>query len=172
MFLCSGCAHKNVHAAAPVVVPPTPPAPIPSTDKTKSPDSIPAPATPAPKNPVPNNPPAELNPKPATPKRPETSSPSPSAAPERPAAPQISPQISPADQSQLQQQANQLIATTQQNLHHSDGRQLNSTQKDMVDKIRSFLAQAQEAMTTSDWERAKKLSDKAYLLSLELLKTL
>lgn len=171
-FLCSGCAQNRVHASAPVTVPPNPPAPVPVADKGKSsPDSIPAPTTPAPKNPVPTTPPADLNPKPENPKRPETSSPQP-AEPERPAAPQISPQISPSDQSQLQQQANQLISSTQQNLHRSDGRQLNSTQKDMVDKIRGFLAQAQNALTTSDWERAKKLSDKAYLLSLELLKTL
>ena len=170
-FLCSGCSHSRVHASAPVTVPPNPPAPVPVPDKSQSPDSIPAPSTPAPKNPVPTNPPADLNPKPETPKRPETSSPQ-TTEPERPTAPQISPQISPSDQSQLQQQANQLINTTQQNLHHSDGRQLNSTQKDMVDKIRGFLAQAQDALTTSDWERAKKLSDKAYLLSLELLKTL
>ena len=170
-FLCSGCTHNRVHASAPVTVPPNPPAPVPVADKSKSPDSIPAPTTPAPKNPVPSTPPAELNPKPETPKRPETSSPQP-AQPERPSAPQISPQISPSDQSQLQQQANQLITSTQQNLHRSDGRQLNSTQKDMVDKIRGFLAQAQDAITTADWERAKKLSDKAYLLSLELVKTL
>jgi len=57
-------------------------------------------------------------------------------------------------------------------LHRSDGRRLNPTQQDMVDKIRSFLAQAQSAMSTSDWSRAKNLSQKAYLLSLELVKTL
>ncbi|HKF52184.1 MAG TPA: hypothetical protein VKB26_07715, partial [Candidatus Acidoferrales bacterium] len=62
--------------------------------------------------------------------------------------------------------------TTQQNLHHADGHDLNATQKDMVDKIRGFLDQAQQAIQTADWERAKNLSQKAYLLSLDLLKTL
>lgn len=138
--------------------------------KTQSPDSIPAPATPAPKNPVPTTPPPELNPQPDNPRRPETAAPNP--PPARPTAPQISPQISSTDQSQLQQQADQLIARAEQNLHRSDGRRLNPTQQDMVDKIRSFLAQAQSAMSTSDWSRAKNLSQKAYLLSLELVKTL
>ncbi|MFZ0333599.1 MAG: hypothetical protein WAN10_00110 [Candidatus Acidiferrales bacterium] len=167
---CSGCSHHNVQAAAPLSVPPVPPAPIPSQDTTKSPASIPAPSTPAPANPVSGTPPA-LNPKPDSPKRPVTTAPPPSEA-ERPAAPQISPQISPSDQSQLQQQANQYVATAQQNLHHADGRDLNANQKDMVDKIRGFLDQAQHAIQASDWESAKNFSQKAYLLSLDLLKTL
>ncbi|HLW81409.1 MAG TPA: hypothetical protein VKS20_05145 [Candidatus Acidoferrales bacterium] len=170
LFLCSGCAHRHAHAAAPVTVPPVPPSPVPTPSTTKPQVSIPAPTTPAPKNPVSTTPPPELNPKPENPKRPETSPPV--SEPTRPAAPQISPQISPSDQSQLQQRADKLIANAQQNLHRFDGRQLNSTQKDMVDKIRGFLAQAQDAIGTSDWERATRLSEKAYLLSLDLLKTL
>ena len=169
-LFCSGCTHNNVHAAAPVTVPPVPPSPVPAQDTTKSPASIPAPATPAPKNPASTTSPPALNPKPDTPKRPETTPPA--SEPERPTAPQISPQISPSDQSQLQQQANQYVATAQQNLHHADGHDLNATQKDMVDKIRGFLDQAQQAIQTSDWDRAKNLSQKAYLLSLDLLKTL
>lgn len=170
-FICSGCAHK-VHAAAPVTVPPEPPAPVPTQDTTKSPASIPAPSTPAPASPVSGTPP-NLNAKPDTPKRPATTTPA-SSEPEeaKPAPPEISPQISPSDQSQLQQQAGQFVATAQQNLHRADGRDLNDTQKDMVDKIRGFLDQAQQAIQTSDWERAKNLSQKAYLLSLDLLKTL
>ena len=171
-LLCSGCTHNGVHAAAPVTVPPNPPAPVATQDTTKSPASIPAPNTGAPANPVSTTsaPPA-LNPKPDNPKRPVTTPPA-SAEGDRPAAPQISPQISPSDQSQLQQQAKQYVATTQQNLHHADGRDLNATQQDMVDKIRGFLDQAQQASQTADWERAKNLSEKAYLLSLDLLKTL
>lgn len=42
----------------------------------------------------------------------------------------------------------------------------------MVDKIRGWLDQAQQAIQTSDWERAKNLSQKAYRLSLDLVKTL
>lgn len=169
-FLCSGCAGRRVHAAAPVTVPSKPPAPIPAQDNTKSPASIPAPTTPAPANPVSTSSPPPLNSEPDKPKRPVSTPPA--SEPERPAAPQISPQISASDQSQLQQQANQFVTTTQQNLHHADGHDLNATQKDMVDKIRGFLDQAQQAIQTADWERAKNLSQKAYLLSLDLLKTL
>ena len=168
-LLCSGCVHNKVHAAAPVTVPPAP-SPVPSQDTSKSPASIPAPVTPAPQNPVPSNPPPGLSPKPDNPKRPATSAPP--TEPEKPEAPQISPQISASDQTQLRQQADQYVANAQQNLHHTDGRDLNSTQKDMVDKIHGFLDQAQQAIQSSDWERAKNLSQKAYLLSLDLLKTL
>ncbi len=169
-LFCSGCAHHKVQAAAPLTVPPVSPSPIPSQDTTKSPASIPAPSTPAPANPVSETPPT-LNPKPDTPKRPVATTP-PASEAERPAAPQISPQISPSDKSQLQQQASQYVATAQQNLHHADGRDLNPAQKDMVDKIRGFLDQAQQAIQGSDWESAKNFSQKAYLLSLDLLKTL
>lgn len=169
-FFCSGCVHNKVHAAAPVTVAPVAPSPVPPQDTTKSPASIPTPVTPAPQNPVPSTPPPGLSPKPDNPKRPATSAPP--AEPDKPAAPQISPQISASDQSQLRQQAGQYVTNAQQNLHHADGRDLNSTQKDMVDKIHGFLDQAQQAIQTSDWERAKNLSQKAYLLSLDLLKTL
>jgi hypothetical protein len=172
-LFCSGCAHNKVHAAAPVTVSPTPPAPVATQDTTKSPASIPAPNTGTPASPVSTtSAPTALNPKPDNPKRPVTTPPAASADQDHPAAPQISPQISASDQSQLQQQANQYVATTTQNLHHADGRDLNATQKDMVDKIRGWLDQAQQAIQTSDWERAKNLSEKAYLLSLDLLKTL
>ena len=170
-LFCSGCAGRKVHAAAPVAVPATPPSPIPTQDSTKSPASIPAPTTPLPTNPVSTTSPPPLNSEPDKPRRPVSTPPA-SSEPERPAAPQISPQISPSDQSQLQQQAKQFVATTEQNLQHTDGHDLNATQKDMVEKIRGFLDQAQQAIQTTDWERAKNLSQKAYLLSLDLLKTL
>jgi hypothetical protein len=172
-IFCAGCAQNKVHAAAPVTVPPVPPSPVPTQDTSKSPASIPAPTTPAPVNPASttsaSSPP--LNSTPDSPKKPVTAPPA-SSEPERPAAPQISPQISASDQSQLQQQANQYVANAGENLHKADGRNLNATQKDMVDKIRGFLDQAQQAIQTSDWQRAKNLSQKAYLLSLDLVKTL
>lgn len=168
-LFCAGCSQHKVHAAAPVAVPPVPPSPIPTQDNSKSPASIPAPTTPAPANPATNGSSPNLNSTPDNPKKPATSPPP--SEPERPAAPQISPQISASDESQLQQQANRYVATASENLHRSDGRDLNATQKDMVDKIRGFLDQAQQAIQTSDWERAKNLSQKAYLLSLDLIKT-
>lgn len=168
--LCAGCSRNNVRAAAPVTVPPIPPSPVPSKDTSKSPASIPAPAAPAPENPGSNATSPALNSPPGSPKKPATATP-PSSDTERPAAPQISPQISASAQSQLQQQANQYVATATENLHRADNRELNTTQKDMVDKIRSFLNQAQQAIQASDWERAKNLSQKAYLVSLDLIKT-
>lgn len=163
----SGCLRHKVHAA-PVVVPVEPPAPVATSGTTKSPASIPAPSTPGPKNPEPATPPPGLTPKPDALKRPTTAAPE----PERPAAPQISPQISASDQAELTKQTQQYVATSQQNLHRADGRELNPGQRDMVDKIHGFLDQAQDAIRTSDWSRAKNLSQKAYLLSLELVKTL
>lgn len=168
--LCAGCSRNNVRAAAPVTVPPIPPSPIPATDTSKSPASIPAPAIPVPENPASHATSPALNFPPASPRRPVSAAPSPSES-ERPTAPQISPQISASAQSQLQQQATQYVTTATENLHRADNRELNTTQRDMVDKIRSFLNQAQQAIQASDWERAKNLSQKAYLVSLDLIKT-
>jgi len=80
--------------------------------------------------------------------------------------------MSQSDQVELTKQTQQYVTTAQQNLHRADGRELNTNQHDMVDKIRGFLEQAQDAIRTSDWSRAKNLSQKAYLLSIELVKTL
>jgi len=169
--LLSGCSGKKVHAAAPVTVPAQPPVPVATPETTRSPASIPAPNTPTPKNPAPSNPPPDLAPQPDKLKRPAPTTP-PATEPTRPEAPQISPQLSPADQAQLEKETNQLIADSQQNLHRADGRDLNASQKDMVDKINGWLDQSRDAVRTSDWARAKNLAQKAYLLSLELIKTL
>ena len=80
--------------------------------------------------------------------------------------------MSQSDQVELTKQTQNYVATAQQNLHRADGRELNTSQHDMADKIRGFLDQAQDAIRTSDWSRAKNLSQKAYLLSIELVKTL
>ncbi|MHB8524691.1 MAG: hypothetical protein ACYDD2_00830 [Candidatus Acidiferrales bacterium] len=167
-LLSTGCLRHKVRAAAPIAVPLEPPSPVVTSEPAKSPAAVPAPSAPGPKNPEPSTPPPDLTPKPGTLRRPVT------AAPEapRPAAPQISPQISSSDQAQLTKQTQQYIGDAQQNLHRAGGRQLNPSQRDMVDKIRGFLGQAQDAIRTSDWSRAKNLAEKADLLSLELVKTL
>lgn len=64
--------------------------------------------------------------------------------------------MSPSDQVELTKQTQQYVTTAQQNLHRADGHELNTSQHDMVDKIRGFLEQAQDAIRTSDWSRAKK----------------
>lgn len=52
-----------------------------------------------------------------------------------------------------------------------NGRKLNATQNDMVEKIRGFLGQAQEAIQAGDWFRAQNLASKAELLSEELVRS-
>jgi hypothetical protein len=86
----------------------------------------------------------------------------------RPTAPLISPQLSPAEQAALQRRTNESIATAENNLRQSAGRQLNPAQRELVEKINGFLTQAREALQDSDWGRAQNLAQKAQLLSIDL----
>ncbi len=86
-----------------------------------------------------------------------------------PSAPQISPQLAPQDQARAQSDAEADLNTARQNLNSVAGRQMNSTQQDLADKIRSFMAQAREAVTAGDWLTAKNLAEKARVLSEELV---
>lgn len=95
-----------------------------------------------------------------------------SAPSTRPAPPQISPQISPADQEAYQKRTNDSISEAQKNLQHTSGHQLSSSQQEMVDKIRAFISQAQDAVQSDDYPRAQNLAQKAQLLSVELVNTL
>lgn len=163
----SGCRKRTVMAAPPVIVAPTPAetqppaAPAAETKTEPAPQTPPAttpPATPAPRpaprrsNPPPNTPPPE-NPAPAPPKTP---------------APQISPQLSPGDQASYERKTNEDIAAAEKNLQQAYGRELNTSQHDLVEKINSFLGQAREAARASDWARASTLAQKAHVLSTEL----
>jgi outer membrane biosynthesis protein TonB len=87
-------------------------------------------------------------------------------------APQISPQLSPDESARDQASAKKDIQTAQQNLDSANGKRLTVNQRDMADKIRGFLKQAQDAIAISDWSRAKSLAEKARLLSDELVKSL
>ena len=88
-----------------------------------------------------------------------------------PSAPQISPQLAPQDQARAQSDAEADLNTARQNLNSVAGRQMNSTQQDLADKIRSFMAQAREAITAGDWLAAKNLAEKARVLSEELVRS-
>jgi hypothetical protein len=120
-----------------------------------------------------NTPPAKPAPKPAPRNAPGASQPPPeNPEPEhaaRPPAPQISPQLSPADQAALEKKTNANVASAEKNLQQAYGRELNSGQHDLVEKINSFLGQAREATRAADWVRANNLAEKAYLLSVELV---
>ena len=87
----------------------------------------------------------------------------------RPVVPQISPQLSPGDQASYQRKTNEDVVTAERNLQEASGKQLNAGQQDLIEKIRSFLAQSREASKGGDWARAQNLSQKARLLSIELM---
>src|SRR5580704_8617918 len=162
-----GCLTKNnPKAAAPVAA-----APAPSLADSKPLTTI-APDTTA-------TPPLAVAPvrtKPAPPAhKPATETASENAAEtaaSRPAAPQISPQISPGDQVTFQRKTEDDINTTQRNLNQTVGKQLSAAQLDLVEKIKSFVGQSNEASKTGDWARAQNLSQKARLLSAELVESL
>jgi hypothetical protein len=177
-----GCAQKSVKAAAPVAAAPAPSLADSKPLTTIAPDTT---ATPPPENvPPPPNPPStstlELpvtpaRTKPAPPvRKPPTDTPAENATeqPSRPAAPQISPQISPGDQAAFQRKTEDDVAVAQSNLQRSAGKQLSAAQRDLVEKIQSFLTQSREASQTGDWARAQNLSQKARLLSNELIESL
>ncbi len=92
--------------------------------------------------------------------------------PARPAAPQISPQLSAVDQASYQRKTTDDVSAARKNLQAAQGKQLNSAQQDLVDKIRSFLAQSLDASKVGDWARAQTLAQKARLLSGELVNSL
>jgi hypothetical protein len=60
----------------------------------------------------------------------------------------------------------------QKNLKQANGKVLNAAQQDLQEKIRSFLAQSDEAGKAGDWSRAQTLAQKARLLSVELVDSL
>jgi len=106
----------------------------------------------------------------SVPARPRVSAP---PAPENaPAAkvetPLIVPQLSPQESRALQEQTNQSASEAMKNLATADGKTLNVTQIDLASKVRSFLADSEEAAHAGDWRRARNLARKAEVLSQEL----
>jgi hypothetical protein len=174
----AGCPEKNVHAATPATAAPVasdiahpmsvapdttavPPLeatvapPAPPASSTTSPVTLPATKPPAPRRPV----------------APTEAASEPDTTP-KPAAPQISPQLSAGDQASYQRKTADDISTAEANLQRAGGRQLNAAQQDLIEKIRSFLGQSRDAGKGGDWIRAQNLSQKARLLSAELIDSL
>jgi hypothetical protein len=175
----SGCADNNVHAAAPVAGPPAAAEPV--HPMSVAPDTSAAPpleATappPAPPTAASATAPVTLPAgKPPAPRRPagQTEAASEPEAAAHPAAPQISPQLSAGDQASYQHKTTDDISTAEANLQRVGARQLSAAQQDLVEKIRSFLAQSRDAGKGGDWVRAQNLSQKARLLSAELIDSL
>ena len=102
----------------------------------------------------------------------EASSDTQAEQPARTPPPQISPQLSPGDQATLRRTTGEDINVAQKNLQQANGKVANAAQSDLVEKIRSFLAQSDEAGKAGDWSRAQTLAQKARLLSVELVDSL
>ncbi len=165
-FCVAGCPKDKVHAKLPKIIPPVPAPAEPldppyilgqePTDTTLAmiPETLPAP-------------PPE-RPHPTTPRKPAADSP----AATKPATPTISPEISPSDQAAYEHRIRENIDTAERNLQQASSHQLNATQKDMAEKIKGFVESAKEAMQAADWTRAQNLSQKAQVLSAELVGTL
>jgi len=109
-------------------------------------------------------------PRPPAPRR-ATSTAEPEPEPVKPEAPQISPQLSPEEKSRAQSVTESDLKSAQQDLDTASHHTLNATQQDMADKIRSFVAQARDAIGVADWLRAKNLAQKAHVLSAELIRS-
>lgn len=172
----AGCAHKNIQAVAPVASPPAPsseterPMTI-APDTSATPPLESSPVAPAVAADVPSTPPISI---PATqaapaPRKPQEPAPETGTEPaSRRPAPLISPQLSPGDQASYERETGEDIAVAEKNLQGTQGKLLSATQQDIVDKIRSFLAQARDASKSGDWARAQNSAHKARLLSIEL----
>ena len=102
----------------------------------------------------------------------EASSDTQAEQPARTPPPQISPQLSPGDQASMRHSTGEDVNVAQKNLQQANGKVLNAAQLDLQEKIRSFLAQSEEAGKAGDWSRAQTLAQKARLLSVELVDSL
>lgn len=72
--------------------------------------------------------------------------------------------------SQVKATANQMLESTDGNLKKLEGRQLSSTEQDMVTQIKQYMEQSKVAVTAGDSDRARNLAWKAQTLSEELIK--
>ena len=180
-LVAAGCARKSAQARAPVSAAPAPPSAEAERPMNTAPDTsaeppvqaVNPPALPAaeavpPPVPIPSK-------KPPAPHRPAADQPAMDVSSEPPAhapAPQISPEISPHDQESYERSTGDDIAVAEKNLQDASGKKWNAAQQDLVDKIRSFLAESLEASKDGDWARAQTLAQKARLLSVELINSL
>jgi len=72
--------------------------------------------------------------------------------------------------SQQRSTTDQLLESTEDNLKKVAGRQLSSSQQEMVNQIQQFIQQSKAAVSAGDVERGRNLAKKANLLSDELVK--
>jgi hypothetical protein len=163
-LVTAGCHKQVAHASPTVINPPVVPEVTPADAKPVPPPSFPPPTTTS-EPPSLVVPPAKVEPPKPRPATPEPAAP-------KPDAPQIAPQLTPAEQAAAEKQAKKDIDTAESNLQIAYGRQLNTGQHDLVEKIRGFLGQSREALRAEDWTRAQNLAQKARVLSIELVNSL
>lgn len=181
-LFCAGCGEKKVQAAVPVSAPPAKTAVETPPPSTTAPDTTALPPvasqTPAPEIPAASDTPPPIitpAPKPAPkPQKPAPEPESPSVAEDhtRPRAPQISPQLTDDQKATYQRGITEDIGVAEGNLKQTVGKRLNAQQTDLVDKIRNFRDQSNNAAKEGDLARAKNLAQKARLLSVELVNSL
>jgi hypothetical protein len=75
-----------------------------------------------------------------------------------------------AQASQQRDTTDQLLGSVESNLKKVAGRQLNSSQQEMMTQIQQFMEQSKAAVAAGDMERGHNLAMKANLLSAELVK--
>jgi hypothetical protein len=90
----------------------------------------------------------------------------------KPDVPQIFPQLTATEASAAQQQTSHSLSVAERNIGSVEGKTLNAMQQDLASKVRSFMAEAQEAAKSGDWTRAKNAAKKAEVLSQELASSL
>jgi hypothetical protein len=181
-FSVAGCNGTTVKAATPVAAAPAPSAadskPItniaPDTDALPPVEAVAPPPTPvaAAAAPLPVEPTHTKVPPPPHRQPAEASSDTQVEQPARTPPPQISPQLSPGDQASMRRSTGEDATVAQKNLQQANGKVLSAAQLDLQEKIRSFLAQSDEAGKAGDWSRAQTLAQKARLLSVELVDSL
>ncbi len=85
-------------------------------------------------------------------------------------AAQIAPDITPAEASKERQNAEQLLASTDDHLKQLTGRTLDARQQESVGQIRNYMAGTRSALKEGDVRRASTLAQKAHLLAEDLVK--
>lgn len=85
-------------------------------------------------------------------------------------AAQIAPDITPAQALQERQNAEQLLASTDDHLKQLAGRSLDARQQESMGQIRNYVAGTRSALKEGDVRRASTLAQKAHLLAEDLVK--
>lgn len=82
--------------------------------------------------------------------------------------PTIAPELSTEELTAAKAETDHSLDVAEKNLAMAQGKNLNALQQDLASKVRGFAENAQEAMKSGDWVRAKNLSKKAEVLSEQL----